>query len=265
MLFFDIPQNFQLSFQDPATPIMTGIIDLHHSIFLYLLFILTGVIYFFIQIVSRSAIQWENPNKIHINNFRKNVLEITNLIHGTAIEIIWTITPAIILMLIAVPSFALLYSIDEIINPVITLKATGSQWFRTYEYFDADIDEVLKADSYMVPTDELAKGFNRLLEVDQRLTCPIEWHLRLIITATDVLHSFAVPSLGIKVDAVPGRLNQASLYIQREGVYYGQCSELCGVNHGFMPIVIEAVVDDDPKTTPYSWDTKGHLLAVKKK
>ena len=191
--------------------------------------------------------QWENPNKEHIENFRKNILEITNLVHGTIIEIIWTITPAIILMLIAVPSFALLYSIDEIINPMITLKAIGSQWYWTYDYYDPDFEVIFKADSYMIPTDELPQGWPRLLEVDQHLTCPIEWHLRLIITATDVLHSFAVPSLGIKVDAVPGRLNQASLYIQREGVYYGQCSELCGVNHGFMPIVIEAIdeVSDD--------------------
>lgn len=256
MFILDAPKNYQLGFQDPATPIMTGISDLHDSIFFYLLFILIGVIYFLVQIISRSILQWESPNKEHIQNFRKNILEISNLIHGTAIEIIWTITPAIILMMIAVPSFALLYSIDEIIDPVITLKATGSQWFWTYEYVDMLSDDIMKADSYMVPTDELHKGDLRLLEVDQPLTVPIEWHLRVIITATDVLHSFAVPSLGIKVDAVPGRLNQTSLYIQREGIYYGQCSELCGVNHGFMPIKIEAIADDS-NTSIYDTELTG--------
>jgi len=186
LFFFDIAKDFQLNFQEPATPIMNGIIDLHHNIFLYLLFILTGVIYFLVKIISRSITQWENPNLTHIKNFRNNILEITNLVHGTTIEIIWTIAPAVILMFIAIPSFALLYSIDEIINPVITLKATGSQWFWTFEYFDYDIEETIKLDSYMIPTDELPTGWPRLLETDHHLICPIEWHLRLIITATDV-------------------------------------------------------------------------------
>ena len=264
MFKFDAPNQFQLGFQNPATPIATGIADLHDSIFLYLLFILIGVIYFFIKIISRSITQWENPNKEHITHFRKDILEITNLVHGTAIEIIWTITPAIILMMIAVPSFALLYSIDEIIDPMITLKATGSQWFWTYEYVDMSSDDIVKADSYMLPSTDLHKGDFRLLEVDQALTCPIEWHLRVIITATDVLHSFAVPSLGIKVDAVPGRLNQTSLYIQREGIFYGQCSELCGVNHGFMPIKIEAIADDS-ETSPYTPDLIENAIAPTKK
>ena len=165
------------------------------------------------------------------------------ILHGTAIEIIWTVTPSLILIAIAVPSFALLYSLDEVVDPAVTIKAIGHQWYWTYEYSDyAQSDEgSIQFDSYMIPDDELELGQLRLLEVDNRVVLPVNTHIRVVITAADVLHSWAVPSLGVKCDAVPGRLNQVPLYIAREGVFYGQCSELCGVNHGFMPIVVEAV------------------------
>lgn len=132
---------------------------------------------------------------------------------------------------------------DEVIDPAITVKAIGHQWYWSYEYSDFVDDEgqSLEFDSYMIPAEDLEIGQLRQLEVDSRVVVPVDTHIRFIVTATDVLHDFAIPALGIKVDASPGRLNQTSTFIQREGVYYGQCSELCGVLHSSMPIVIEAV------------------------
>lgn len=188
------------------------------------------------------------------------------IVHGTVIEVIWTIIPTLILICIAIPSFSLLYSMDEIIEPHVTVKAIGYQWFWSYEYGQNQEDlgiqfnyltDVLKFnykveskiefeyDSVLIPDDELILGEHRLLEVDEPLVLPVDTHIRLIVTAGDVLHSWAVPALGIKIDAVPGRLSQVGLYIKRAGVFYGQCSELCGVNHGFMPIVVHAVSVDD--------------------
>ena len=171
----------------------------------------------------------------------------SKIIHGTVIEVAWTVTPSLILMIIAVPSFALLYSMDEIVDPSITLKAIGHQWYWTYELSDySENDEnSIVFDSYMVPEDDLTLGQLRLLEVDNRVVLPIQTHVRVLVTAADVLHSWAVPSLGVKCDAVPGRLNQTSIFLQRPGVFYGQCSEICGVNHGFMPIVVEGVSLDE--------------------
>ena len=162
-------------------------------------------------------------------------------IHNTKLEIIWTIIPTIILIFIAVPSFILLYSLDEVINPSITLKAIGHQWYWSYEYSDYTEENSINFDSYMITENDLELGQFRLLEVDNRVVLPLNTHIRVLVTAGDVLHSWAVPSMNIKADAVPGRLNQLTLFIKRPGVYYGQCSELCGVNHAFMPIVVEAV------------------------
>ena len=151
-------------------------------------------------------------------------------------------------MLIAVPSFGLLYSLDELIDPTVTLKVVGHQWYWSYEYSDyATLEggESLNFDSYMIATEDLTHGSFRLLEVDNRVILPVNTHIRVLVTAADVLHSWAVPSFGIKVDACPGRLSQASLFIKREGTYYGQCSEICGVNHGFMPIVVKGVSVDN--------------------
>ena len=225
----DAPEPWQFGFQDPATPVALGIQDLHHDIF----FFAVSVSIFVVWMLARTL--W------HFNESRNPVP--SKIIHGTTIEIIWTLTPSIILMFIAVPSFALLYSIDEIVDPALTIKAIGHQWYWTYEY--SDYSQNLVFDSYLIPEDDLELGQLRLLEVDNRMVVPVNTHIRVIITAADVLHSWAVPSLGVKCDAVPGRLNQTSMFIQREGVFYGQCSELCGVNHGFMPIVVEAVSLDD--------------------
>lgn len=143
--------------------------------------------------------------------------------------------------MIAVPSFSLLYSIDEISNPEVTVKVIGHQWYWSYELTDMENSNRLNFDSYMLTEDNLPKGGLRLLEVDNRLNLPTRTSIRLLITAADVLHSWAVPSLGIKMDGCPGRLNQVSLNLPFGGTFYGQCSELCGVNHAFMPIVVHAI------------------------
>ena len=224
----DAAKDWQFGFQDPATPIMEGIINLHHD----LMFFICVISVFVSWMLGRTLWHFEQTqNKIP-----------SSLTHGTLIEMVWTITPAFILLIIAVPSFSLLYAMDEIISPAITVKTLGHQWYWSYEYSDYlnEDNESINYDSYMIPEDDLVVGQLRLLEVDNRMVIPINTHIRVIVTAADVLHSWAVPSLGVKCDAIPGRLNQTSLFIKREGVYYGQCSEICGINHGFMPIVIEA-------------------------
>ncbi|YP_010419959.1 cytochrome c oxidase subunit 2 (mitochondrion) [Anopheles nili] len=160
------------------------------------------------------------------------------LLHGQTIEIIWTVLPAIILMFIAFPSLRLLYLMDEINTPSITLKSIGHQWYWSYEYSDF---LNLEFDSYMVPTNELEMNGFRLLDVDNRIVLPMNNQIRILVTATDVLHSWTVPSLGVKVDATPGRLNQLNFIINRPGLFFGQCSEICGANHSFMPIVVESI------------------------
>lgn len=154
------------------------------------------------------------------------------------IEIIWTVIPGIILILIALPSLRILYLMDEINDPHLTIKAVGHQWYWSYEYTDY---ENLGFDSYIIPTQELTPGQFRLLEADHRIVIPLESPIRILVAAEDVLHSWAVPTLGVKIDAVPGRLNQTAFVASRAGIFYGQCSEICGANHSFIPIVVEAV------------------------
>jgi len=229
----DAPENWQVNFQDPATPIAQGIQDLYHDIFFFILLILTFVVWMLFRTL------WH----FHAS---KNPIP-SKIIHGTFIEVAWTVTPSFILMIIALPSFALLYSMDEIVDPAITIKAIGNQWYWQYQYSDYSNsdDQSIVFDSYMIPEDDLELGQLRLLEVDNRVVVPVNTHVRLIVTSADVLHSWAVPSLGVKCDAVPGRLNQTSFFLKREGVFFGQCSELCGANHGFMPIVVEGVSLED--------------------
>jgi len=238
------PFTLPVGFQDPATPIMEGLIDLHNYIFFYLTLIFILVLYMFYRIIldfyftirypRNQAICWTN---------RKDLRKGMKISHGSDLEMFWTITPSFILLLIAVPSFALLYAMDEVLSPLLTFKAIGHQWYWSYEY--SDFDTTIGFDSNLVFEDELKKGEFRLLQVDNPVILPIDTHIRVIITSLDVLHSWAVPSLGVKVDAAPGRLNQAFIYLKREGVFYGQCSELCGVNHGFMPIVVKGVSVDE--------------------
>ena len=164
------------------------------------------------------------------------------LLHGQLIEIIWTILPAIILLFIAFPSLRLLYLLDEIYKPSLTLKSIGHQWYWSYEYSDF---KNIEFDSYIIPTNELEENNFRLLDVDNRIILPINTQIRIIVSAADVLHSWTIPSLGVKVDATPGRLNQTNIFINRPGLFYGQCSEICGANHRFIPIVIESVKSND--------------------
>ena len=157
--------------------------------------------------------------------------------HGDLLEVVWTIIPGIILVLIVYPSFKLLYLLDEVVNPGMTIKVIGNQWYWTYEYNDyPDLD--IQFDSYMLPTDDLEIGGLRLLEVDNSLVIPKNTYVRFIITSSDVIHAWAIPGLGVKLDAYPGRLNQTKIIAEKEGLYYGQCSEICGANHAFMPICL---------------------------
>nr|YP_009441905.1 cytochrome c oxidase subunit II [Trypodendron domesticum]AOY40113.1 cytochrome c oxidase subunit 2 [Trypodendron domesticum] len=160
------------------------------------------------------------------------------LLEGQLIETIWTILPALILILIALPSLRILYILDEIYNPLLTVKTIGHQWYWTYEYSDY---KNIEFDSYMIPKNELNTYNFRLLDVNNRLTIPFDSQIRIITTSTDVIHSWTIPSLGVKMDSTPGRLNQTNFIINRTGLLFGQCSEICGANHSFMPIVIESV------------------------
>nr|YP_010250884.1 cytochrome c oxidase subunit II [Ips calligraphus]QTV76818.1 cytochrome c oxidase subunit 2 [Ips calligraphus] len=160
------------------------------------------------------------------------------LLEGQLIEMIWTILPALILIIIALPSLRILYILDELYSPTLTVKAIGHQWYWSYEYSDY---KKIEFDSYMIPSNEL-KNFNfRLLDVDNRLILPFNSQIRILTTSADVIHSWAVPSLGVKIDSTPGRLNQTNFFINRTGLFFGQCSEICGANHSFMPISIEAI------------------------
>jgi cytochrome c oxidase subunit 2 len=225
----DAPEPWQLYFQEAATPTMEGIVNLHNDIMAIITFIgiFTG---------------WMLFRTIYLFGADKNKVA-SKVVHGMTIELVWTIVPSLILVMVAIPSFALLYSMDEVIDPAITLKVIAHQWYWSYEYSDYNTSEEdsIQFDSYMIQEDDLELGQLRLLEVDNRCILPVNTHIRVLITSTDVIHNWAIPSLGIKCDAYPGRLNQVNTFIKREGIFHGQCSELCGVNHGFMPIVVEAV------------------------
>jgi len=227
----DAPRAWGLYFQDSASPQMEAIVELHNNIMYFLAVILFGVGWILISVVK---------------NFIKNKSPISNkyLNHGTLIELIWTITPALILILIAFPSFKLLFLIDDVTDPHISLGVESHQWYWSYQYADFTKNEdgsLIEFDSYLVPESDLEKGALRLLEVDNRVILPDILHTRFSIQSADVIHSFAVPSLGLKCDAYPGRLNQVSALINRFGTFYGQCSEICGMLHSSMPIVLQSV------------------------
>nr|AMX22274.1 cytochrome c oxidase subunit 2 [Cryphonectria parasitica] len=226
----DAPSAWGIYFQDSATPQMEGLVELHDNIMYYLVIILFSVGWVLLSII-RNYVSTKSPISHKYLN------------HGTLIELIWTITPAVILMLIAFPSFKLLYLMDEVSDPSMSVLAEGHQWYWSYQYPDFldSSDEFIEFDSYIVPDSDLEEGRLRMLEVDNRVILPELTHVRFIITAGDVIHSFACPSLGIKCDAYPGRLNEVSVYINREGVFYGLTSFICGILHSSMPIVIESV------------------------
>ena len=228
--YSDAPRAWGIYFQDCATPQMEALIELHDHLMFYLIIILFAVGWILISITKNFVY-----NKSLISNKYVN--------HGTLIELIWTVTPAFILILIAFPSFKLLFLMDEITDPSMSILVEGHQWYWSYQYPDFlnSDDEFIEFDSYLVPESDLEKGELRLLEVDNRVIIPELTHVRFIVHSGDVIHSFACPSLGIKCDAYPGRLNQFSILINREGTFYGQCSEICGILHSSMPIVIESI------------------------
>lgn len=209
----------QLGFQDAASPLIEELIFFHDHAMTILTLIISLVGYAALSLILNSY-------------------TCRSLVEGQEIETIWTIVPAIILIFLALPSLRLLYLLDEVGDCRLTVKTIGHQWYWSYEYSDfLDIE----FDAYILPTDELNVGDFRLLEVDHRVILPIDTDVRTLITSADVIHSWAVPSLGIKADAIPGRLNQVGFFIKYPGIFFGQCSEICGANHSFIPIVIEAV------------------------
>ena len=357
LLFADYPRPWQVSFQKPATTMMEGIIDLHHDIFTFLVIILVFVTFMIGTILVRYQASFVSKEA------RIPVMQYYNahgVTHHTTLEIVWTIVPTLILLLIATPSFALIYALDEIVEPELTVRVVGRQWYWTYEFPDqvsfgvplteeinqayaswlvssletkrspslsirnedvpssevtiteADLDELqgslvdwtdedfvslqrkldehrnndfgqllednsqvvvanaiaavvhtddvkellsvqghlqlnipgFSINSYIVATEDLFPGSFRLLEVDRRLVLPFGTNIRVLVTSYDVIHSWTVPSFGIKVDALPGRLNEYYLNLNYLGLFYGQCSEICGVNHGFMPIKVEVTTED---------------------
>nr|QZL38950.1 cytochrome c oxidase subunit II [Lixus subtilis] len=208
-----------LLLQDSASPLMEQLMFFHDHVLMILIIITILVGQMLISML--------------FNTFTHRYL-----LEGQLIEMIWTILPAIILIMIALPSLRLLYILDEIYNPMITIKIIGHQWYWSYEYTDY---KKIEFDSYMIPTNELKPHNFRLLDVDNRMIVPFNSQIRIIVTSADVIHSWTIPSLGVKIDGTPGRLNQSSFNINRTGLFYGQCSEICGANHSFMPIVIESI------------------------
>nr|YP_008757584.1 cytochrome c oxidase subunit II [Parajapyx emeryanus]AEV44849.1 cytochrome c oxidase subunit II [Parajapyx emeryanus] len=220
----------QLGFQDSTSPLMEQLTMLHDHIMLVVVTISVLVGYMIMSLFFNSS----------TNRF---------LLQGQTIETIWTVFPALVLIFIALPSLQLLYLLDEVNEPSLTLKTIGHQWYWSYEYSDF---QDIEFDSYMIPIEDLESSGFRLLDVDNRTVLPMNAQIRILITAADVLHSWAMPSMGVKADAVPGRLNQMSTFISRPGLFFGQCSEICGANHSFMPIMIESV----PAKTFLTWISK---------
>lgn len=209
----------QLLFQDAASPIISQLIRFHDHAMLVLTLVTC--------IVSQALV-----------SLIFNKLSCRTILEAQQIETIWTVLPAVVLQFLALPSLRLLYLMDEVRAPSLTVKAIGHQWYWSYQYSDFN---KLSFDSYITPTEDLNQGEFRLLEVDHRIVVPINIEVRVLTTSRDVIHSWAVPALGVKRDAIPGRLNQIGFLINRPGVFYGQCSEICGANHSFIPIALESV------------------------
>ena len=225
-----LPKNWQMGFQESASVAMDRFVNFHDM----LLIIITVVVIFVFILLIYTCIRFHHKNNPIPKKFTHNI----------GMEILWTIVPCILLIIIAIPSFKLLYYVDTIGKMDMTVKVVGRQWFWQYEY----PEEKIAFDSYMIPDSEIKPGQIRLLSTDNSLVLPIDTDIRIMVTGGDVIHSFAMPSLGIKIDAVPGRINETWVRITKAGDYYGQCSELCGVGHGFMPISLKAVSKEDYKT-----------------
>nr|BAB91352.1 cytochrome oxidase subunit II [Aquatica lateralis] len=209
-----------LSSQDSISPLMEQLTFFHDHTMMILVMITLIVLYIILSVLMNK----------YVNRL---------LLEGQMIELIWTIAPAVTLIFIALPSLQLLYLLDEINMPLVTVKSMGHQWFWSYELSDFKKSEF---DSYMIPSNEQNLYSFRLLEVDNRLVLPVNTQIRMMISSSDVIHSWTIPSSSLKIDATPGRLNQTTFFMNRIGVFFGQCSEICGTNHSFMPIVVESIL-----------------------
>ena len=221
------PEPWQLGLQQGVTPVMDNIIWFHN----FLMYLVVAITLFVLALLVIVAVKF---------NARSNPVP-SRTTHNTTIEVIWTVVPVLILVTIAVPSFRLLFFQQNTPKADVTVKATGKQWFWSYSYPDSKFE----FDSLMVQTKDLKPGQPRLLAVDNEMVVPVNKVVRVLTTGADVIHSFAIPSFGIKIDAIPGRINETWFKAEREGMYYGQCSELCGKDHAFMPIAIHVVSDRD--------------------
>ena len=221
---------WQLGFQDAVTPVMRDIVSIHNL----LLVISVLIVLFVTALMIHCMLRF---------NAKANPVP-SKTTHNTLIEVVWTVVPVLLLVVIAIPSFKLIYFADRAVDAEMTLKAIGHQWYWSYEYPD---NGAFEFDAVMLEDDERKAGQPRLLATDNAIVVPIDTTIRLLVTADDVLHAWAMPSFGVKIDAVPGKLNEAWFKIEKAGTYYGQCSELCGVRHGFMPIMVKAVAKKEFK------------------
>ena len=218
------PEPWQIDYQEPATPVMQQVLDFNNL----LTFLIIAIVIFVLVLLAYVMIR-----------FRASANPVpSKTTHNALVEVVWTVVPIMILIVIAIPSFKLLYFQDRAVNAEMTIKAVGHQWYWTYEYPDHGDFEF---DSLMIADEDIQGDQVRLLETDNRIVLPVDTDVRILVTADDVIHAWTIPAFGVKIDAVPGRLNETWVRIEREGVYYGQCSELCGVYHGFMPITVEAL------------------------
>jgi cytochrome c oxidase subunit 2 len=225
--FADQPEPWQMGFQPPATPVMEQI----HSFHELLMYILISITIFVLALLVYVSVRF---------NKKANPIP-SKTTHNTLLEVAWTVVPIVILVVISVTSLKLLYFMDKTHNPEMTLKVTGHQWYWQYEYPD---NGGFTFDSFMVADNELEEGQPRMLTVDEEVVLPIDTDIRILVVSEDVIHNWAVPSFGIKIDLLPGRINETWVRITREGIFKGQCSELCGANHGFMPISVRAVTKE---------------------
>ena len=229
-LLAEQPKDWQLGFQKTASKSMDDIVWFHDYILLPIIIAISAFVLFLVIYSCIRFRESRNPTA-------------STTTHNTMIEIIWTLVPCVILIAMAVPSFKILYSQDKIPPADVTIKAVGYQWYWGYEY----PDENIIFDSYMVADEDLQPGQPRLLTVDNEIFVPVNKVVKVMITANDVLHAWALPSFGVKRDAVPGRINETWFKADRTGTFYGQCSELCGIKHAFMPITVNVVTEEEYK------------------
>jgi len=226
--FADQPKDWQLGFQNPASDGMRDIVNFHNNLLLPIIIAISVFVLFLMLYACVRFRASANPNP-------------SKRTHNVTVEILWTLIPCLILIVMAVPSFKILYKQDTIPKADLTIKAVGYQWYWGYEY----PDENIIFDSYMVEEKDLRADQPRLLTVDHEVVVPVNKVVKVLITANDVLHAWALPAFGVKRDAVPGRINETWFKAEKEGTYYGQCSELCGIKHAFMPITVKVVSEED--------------------